>query len=277
MDYLSIDSDFGTVSQIYRESGKVTSPMGCRAYLSPWKDPETNEYVTVSRANIGAVSLNLPLIWEVAQYEHPESVKEYFFKELERNMLIIRKFLLRRYETLANTDASTNPLSFTQGGQHNGFKKWGEKIGNCVDHMTASFGITALHELTELAVGKSLKEDKSAFAKEVVQFIYDKVQEYKREDGRLFALYGTPAESLARTQSEQYRAYLDSIGEHERAKKVPEYFTNSFHLHVSEDISPFEKQDAEFDLFHMIEGGERCCPTCEQSHLKNSANSVEYP
>ena len=48
-DYLAIDSDYGTVSKIYKESGVVTSPMGCRAYLSPWKDPETGQYVTVGR------------------------------------------------------------------------------------------------------------------------------------------------------------------------------------------------------------------------------------
>lgn len=64
----------------------------------------------------------------------------------------------------------------------------------------------------------------------------------------------TPAESLCQTQANQLRASLDSIGEHTRAKAVPEYLTNSFHLHVSEDISPFEKQDGEFELFHMIEG-----------------------
>ena len=64
----------------------------------------------------------------------------------------------------------------------------------------------------------------------------------------------TPAESLAGKQAEQLREYLHSIGKHDEAYKVPTYLTNSFHCRVSEEITPFEKQDHEFELFHMIEG-----------------------
>lgn len=204
---------------------------------------------------IVAVSLHLPLIWEIAKYEHPEAIEENFYKLLDDRLQMIREFLNKRYDSLANMPCSSNPLCYTQGGLYKGHKKPDEKIGDLVNYMTASFGITALHELTECARGCSLREDKASFAKEVVKHIKDKVDQFKKEDGRLYALYGTPAESLCQTQANQLRAYLDSIGEHTRAKAVPEYLTNSFHLHVSEDISPFEKQDGEFELFHMIEGG----------------------
>ena len=70
-DYLSISSEYGTVSRLFKEEGVITSPMGCRAYLSPWKDPETGKYVTIGRCNIGAVSLNIPLMIKVAMTEHP--------------------------------------------------------------------------------------------------------------------------------------------------------------------------------------------------------------
>lgn len=78
-DYLSISSEYGTVSRLFREEGVITSPMGCRAYLSPWKDPETGKYVTIGRCNIGAVSLNIPLMIKVAMTEHPLDWREKFW------------------------------------------------------------------------------------------------------------------------------------------------------------------------------------------------------
>ena len=75
MDYLSLTSKFGTVSRLYKEQGVITSPMGCRAYLSPWKNEE-GKYVTIGRCNIGAVSLNLPLILRIVQEENPNNWKE---------------------------------------------------------------------------------------------------------------------------------------------------------------------------------------------------------
>lgn len=129
------------------------------------------------------------MIWLVAEYEHPEAVEEHFYKLLDKNLLMIRNFLKRRYDVIRNTPCSTNPLAFTQGGLYKGTKNPDEKIGDLVNYMTASFGITALNELTEYARGQSIKES-NKFAKEVVQYIYNKVQQYKKEDGYLYALYG---------------------------------------------------------------------------------------
>ena len=168
-------------------------------------------------------------MWKIAEYEHPEAVEETFYKILDENLEMTRTFLKRRYDVLRNTPCSTNPIAFTQGGLYKGTKNPDEKIGDLVNYMTASFGITALNELTEYARGQSIKES-NKFAKEVVQYIYNKVQQYKKEDGYLYALYGTPAESLAGKQAEQLREYLHSIGKHDEAYKVPTYLTNSFHL-----------------------------------------------
>ena len=226
-DFLSIDSDYGTVSEIYREHGVITSPMGCRAYLSPWQDPETGKYVTIGRCNIGAVSLNLPLLWEIARYEHPEAIESTFFELLDDRMEIVRQFLLKRYDFIANTPCSTNPLEFTQGGLYKGHKKPEDKIGDLVDYMTASFGYIGLDEVTREARGRSLFADHGEFAAKVLKHMNENIARYKAEDHKLFALYGTPAESYCSTAASQVRKYLDSIGEHERAVKVPEYFTNS--------------------------------------------------
>lgn len=239
-DYLSLNH--GKVGEIYQRTGAITSPMGCRAYLTEWHDPKNGKAITIGRCNIGAVSLNLPLIWKVAENENKN-----FFEVLSDRMEVIREFLKKRYDALKHTKACTNPMCFTQGGLHNGFLNPDDEIGDLVNYMTASFGITALNELSILATGKILKEDRS-FATVVVDFINDKIEEFKEEDGYLYALYGTPAESLCGTQARQYREYTGD-------NQFGDYFTNSFHLHVSEDITPIEKQDKEYELFHKCNGG----------------------
>lgn len=239
-DYLSLNH--GKVGEIYQRTGAITSPMGCRAYLTEWHDPKNGKAITIGRCNIGAVSLNLPLIWKVAENENKN-----FFEVLSDRMEVVREFLKKRYDALKHTKACTNPMCFTQGGLHNGFLDPEDEIGDLVNYMTASFGITALNELSILATGKILKEDRS-FATVVVDFINDKIEEFKEEDGYLYALYGTPAESLCGTQARQYREYTGD-------NQFGDYFTNSFHLHVSEDITPIEKQDKEYELFHKCNGG----------------------
>ena len=239
-DYLSLNH--GKVGEIYQRTGAITSPMGCRAYLTEWHDPKTDEAITIGRCNIGAVSLNLPLIWKVAEKEGKD-----FFDVLEDRLQVIREFLKKRYDMIRHTKACTNPMCFTQGGLHNGYLNPDDEIGDLVNYMTASFGITALNELTILATGKTLNE-KTFFAYDVLDFINDKIEEFKEEDGYLYALYGTPAESLCGTQARQYREYTGD-------NQFGDYFTNSFHLHVSEDVTPIEKQDKEYGFFHECNGG----------------------
>lgn len=242
-DYLSLNH--GKVADVYKRTGAITSPMGCRAYLTEWHDPETNEAITIGRCNIGAVSLNLPLIWAVAKKENDD-----FFAVLSNRLEVIREFFKKRYNAIKHTKACTNPMCFTQGGLYGGTLNPEDEIGDLTDYMTASFGITALNELSILATGKSIRED-SSFANEVVDFINERIEEFKEEDGYLYALYGTPAESLCGTQARQYREYTGD-------NQFGDYFTNSFHLHVSEDVTPIEKQDKEYELFHKCNGGHIC-------------------
>lgn len=238
-DYLSLNH--GKVADIYKRTGAITSPMGCRAYLTEWHDKEGNA-ITIGRCNIGAVSLNLPLIWQVSKKEDKG-----FFYVLKDRMEVIREFFKKRYDAIRHTKACTNPMCFTQGGLYGGNLKPEDEIGSLTEYMTASFGITALNELSILATGKTLKED-SKFANIVVDFINENIEEFKKEDGYLYALYGTPAESLCGTQAKQYREYTGD-------NQFGDYFTNSFHLHVSEDVTPFEKQNKEYELFHKCNGG----------------------
>ena len=229
----------------HKKEGKWISPMGCRAYLSDYRDENTKELVYTGRFNIGAISLNLPMIYMKAKEE-----KKNFYDTLDFYLQMIRELLQQRYEYLGKAEASSNPLMFVEGGAYGGNLKPSDKIKPILKSATASFGITALNELTQLHLHKSIAEDNS-FAKEVAQYIYDKVQEFKKEDGWLYALYGTPAESLCGTQVQQFRKLYGIIPN----VSDRDYFSNSFHCHVSEEITPFEKQDKEIDIFKIISGG----------------------
>lgn len=233
-DYLSLTGN-GVVSKLYKETGVITSPMGCRAFLTPWKDPETGKYVAIGRCNIGAVSLNLPLIWEISRREDRD-----FYDLVKERFDMIIDFFERRYEIIANTKASTNPLAFCEGGFYNGNKNPDDVIGDLTKYMTASIGVTALNELKEVSMDPSID-------KKILAYLNTFVEEAKRRTGHMYALYGTPAESLCQTQAKQYNAY---VGEDRY-----EYFTNSFHRHVSEDITPVQKQDLEEEDFHQVNGG----------------------
>lgn len=243
-DFLSLTGDWvnNAVAKQYLKNGQVVTPMGCRAYLSPWKDPETNQWITNGRCNIGAVSLNLPLILAYSQKNNVD-----FFNVLDVRLETIRNFFKKRYDLIRHTKACTNPMAFMQGGFYKGNLKADDEIGDLVNYMTASFGVTALNELNILATGKTLYQD-PWFAQTVLKHINDKVEKFKKEDGYLYAVYGTPAENLCGVQAKQYADYT---GDHQ----FGEYFTNSFHMHVNEPITPFEKQDAEYKMFHMCNGG----------------------
>ncbi len=249
-DWLSLrgDPEHNVVADTFIKHGAITSPMGCRAYLTPWADPDTGKYITIGRCNIGAVSLNLPVIMAVCKRDFGESWRDHFWDVLKDRMQVIREFLKKRYDIIRHTKASTNPMAFTQGGFYKGFLKPDDEIGDLVNYMTASFGITALHEATVLWTnGKGLHESKE-FANQCLDFINKLIQDYKEEDHYLYALYGTPAESLCATQAKQYK---DFTGD----PQFGEYFTNSFHLKVTEDVTPFEKQDEEYEFFHKCNGG----------------------
>lgn len=250
-DWLSLSGD-GYVAEMYKKYGRVISPMGCRAFLSPWYEKggmhpadEDDKPVFVGRFNIGAVSLHLPMILAKARQESKD-----FYEVLDYYLEMIRGIHKRTYEYLGEMKASTNPIQYCEGGFYGGHLKPHEKIKPLLKPMTASFGITALNELQELYNGKSLVED-GMFALNVLQYINDKVNQFKEEDGWLYAIYGTPAESLCGLQIEQFRKMYGIV---ENVSDRP-YVSNSFHCHVTEDISPIQKQDLEGRFWNLCNGG----------------------
>ena len=250
-DYLSLTGD-GYVPDMYKKYGRVVHPMGCRAFLSPWYErggmtpaDENDKPVFVGRFNLGVVTLHLPMILMKAKKE-----KKDFYEVLDYYMELIRNFHRRTIDYLGNLRAGGNPMCFCEGGMYGGNLKPEDKIAPVLKSCTISFGVTALNELQMLYNGKSIRED-GAFALEVMQHINSLINRYKEEDGILYAIYGTPAETLCGKQIEQFRAKYGVI----EGVSSREYTTNSFHDPVWESILPVEKQDDEYRFWNEFNGG----------------------
>ncbi|MGI6070429.1 MAG: anaerobic ribonucleoside-triphosphate reductase [Blautia sp.] len=250
-DWLSLTGE-GYVASMYKRYGAVISPMGCRAFLSPWYErggmepaDEEDRPVFVGRFNIGAISLHLPMIYAKAKQESKP-----FYDVLDYYLELIRQLHIRTYEYLGEMKASTNPLAYCEGGFYGGHLGLYDKIKPLLASATASFGITALNELQQLHNKESLVTD-GDFAVQTMVHINQKVNEFKKEDGHLYAIYGTPAENLCGVQVKQFRnkyGIVENVSDRE-------YVSNSFHCHVTEDITPIQKQDLEGRFWDLCNGG----------------------
>ena len=250
-DWLSLTGD-GYVAEMYKKYKKVVSPMGCRAFLSPWYErggmhpaDENDTPIFKGRFNLGVVSLHLPMILAKARRESKD-----FYEVLDYYLELVRGLHKRTYDYIGELHASVNPVAFCEGGFLGGHLNPDDKIKSILPPMTMSYGITALNELQRLYNGKSIRED-GQFALEVMQHINDYTNRIKEEDHILYAIYGTPAESLCGLQVEQFRKIYGII----ENVSDKEYVSNSFHCHVSEDMNPIEKQDKEGRFWNLFNGG----------------------
>ena len=250
-DWLSLTGK-GYIASMYKKYGKIISPMGCRAFLSPWYErggmhPADEKDVPVfeGRFNIGVVSLHLPMILAKSRQEGRD-----FYEVLDYYLELIRKIHIRTYAYLGEIKASTNPLAYCEGGFYGGHLGLHDKIKPLLKTATASFGITAFNELQQLYNKKSLVED-GQFALEVLEHINKKIDDFKEEDGNLYAIYATPAENLCGLQVKQFRkkyGIIENVSDRE-------YVSNGFHCHVTEDITPIQKQDLEYRFWELSNGG----------------------
>ena len=251
-DYISCTGD-GYGPSMYKKYGVTISRMGCRANLSPWFErggmfpaDEDDKPIYEGRFNLGAISLHFPMIVAKAKQENKD-----FYEVLTYYLDMCRDIHKRTFSYLSHKKAGTNPLGFCQGGFYNGnFDPEDEISEDFLRPMTMSFGITALNEASVLQTGKSIVED-NTFAIEVLKFINDYVDKYKVEDNILYAIYGTPAESLCGLQIEQFKKKYGIV----KGVSDRPYTTNSFHCGVWEDINPIQKQDIEYPMFHLCNGG----------------------
>ncbi len=250
-DWLSLTGK-GYIASMYKNYGEIISPMGCRAFLSPWYREggmypanDNDRPVFVGRFNIGVVSLHLPMIYARAKQESRP-----FFEVLDYYLNLIRQLHIRTYAYLGEMKASTNPLAYCEGGFYGGHLGLHDKIKPLLKTATASFGITALNELQRLHNQNSLVED-GEFAIETLEYINQKVSEFKEEDHHLYAIYATPAENLCGLQVKQFRkkfGIVENVSDRE-------YVSNGFHCHVTEEITPIQKQDLEYRFWELSNGG----------------------
>ena len=244
-DYVSLDEGYS--GELYKRYKLCHTPMGCRSFPTPLGGYE-NPQKTVGLFNVGVVSLNLPLI-----YMECSKKKLNFIEEVKKYTQMCIDFLDRRYEQIASMKCSSNPLGFCEGGFVGGNKNPDDLVGDIVNNMGASIGITALNELSVLRNGCELylcDEEDYRNIVEVVEAIKELVNKNCSNE-RHYSLYGTPAESLCGTQCEQFRKRFGIV---EGVSDKP-YFNNSFHMPVTADISPIEKMNLEYELFHVINGG----------------------
>lgn len=241
--------------------GNVFSPMGCRSFLSPWKD-ENGNYKFEGRFNQGVVSINLPQIAIIA-----EGDEEKFWKLLDERLELCKEALMCRHYALLGTHSDISPVHWQYGAIAR--LKKGEKIDKLLygGYSTMSLGYIGIYEMTKLMTGVSHTEQKGHdFAIKVMKHLREMTDKWKEETNIGFALYGTPAESLcykfARVDKEKFGTIKDVTDKG--------YYTNSYHVDVREKIDAFEKLSFESEFQKISSGG-----AISYIEIPNMQNNIE--
>ena len=226
--------------------GNVFSCMGCRSFLSPWKD-ENGEYKWEGRFNQGVVSINLPQIGLVAKGD-----EEKFWKLFDERLKLCYEALMCRHKALEGVVSDVSPIHWQYGAIAR--LKKGETIDKYLHngYSTLSLGYIGLYELTYLMTGESQTSGKGKeFALKVMYHMRDAAEKWKEETGLGFSLYGTPAETLC------YRFAKIDYEKFGPIKNVTDkgYYTNSYHVDVREKINAFDKFDIESEFQNISLGG----------------------
>lgn len=226
--------------------GNVFSPMGCRSFLSPWKD-ENGNYKFEGRFNQGVVSINLPQIAIIADGD-----EEKFWKLLDERLELCKEALMCRHNALVGTPSDISPIHWQYGAIAR--LKKGEKIDKLLygGYSTMSLGYIGIYEMTKLMTGVSHTDPKGhEFAIKVMNHLRETTDRWKKETNIGFALYGTPAESLcykfARIDKEKFGTIKDVTDKG--------YYTNSYHVDVREKIDAFDKLKFESEFQKISSGG----------------------
>ena len=226
--------------------GNVFSPMGCRSFLSPWKD-ENGNYKFEGRFNQGVVSINLPQCGILAKGDEKR-----FWEILEERLQLCYDALMCRHNALMGVTSDVSPVHWQYGAIAR--LESGEKIDKYLNdgYSTISLGYIGLYEVTKLVKGVSHTDPKGTeFALKIMKTLRDHCEKWKKETGLGFGLYGTPAESLcyrfSRIDKERFGTIEDVTDKG--------YYTNSYHVDVREDIDAFSKFRFESQFQQISSGG----------------------
>ena len=244
--------------------GETFPPMGCRSHLSNWKD-ENGNYKWYGRFNQGVISLNLVQVALTAEKDMNK-----FWKILDERLELCREALMVRHNLLKGTSSDISPIHWQHGGIARLEK--GEKIDSLLEngYSTLSLGYVGVYEMTQAMLGVShTTKEGEKFALEVMNHLNEKCSEWKKETGLGFGLYGTPGESLT---SRFCRIDKQKFGEIENVTDRM-YYTNSYHVHVSEEIDAFSKLKFESQFHDISLGG--CISYVEVPDMSKNLQAVE--
>ena len=243
--------------------GNVFSPMGCRSFLSPWKD-ENGNYKFEGRFNQGVVSINLPQIALAA-----EGDEEKFWKLMDERLQLCFEALMCRHNALKGVKSDVSPIHWQYGAIARLDK--GETIDKLLygGYSSISLGYIGLYEVTKLMTGETQTSPKGEeFALRVMNRLRAATDKWKEETNIGFALYGTPAESLcyrfARIDKEKYGTVKDVTDKG--------YYTNSYHVDVREHIDAFSKFAFEAQFQKISSGG--CISYVEIPNMQHNLEAM---
>lgn len=244
--------------------GETFPPMGCRSHLSNWRD-ENGNYKWYGRFNQGVVSLNLV---QVALTANKDMDK--FWEVLDERLSLCREALMVRHNLLLGTSSDISPIHWQHGGIARLEK--GEKIDSLLKdgYSTLSLGYVGIYEMTQAMLGVShTTKEGEEFALKVMNHLKGACDSWKAETGLGFGLYGTPGESLT---SRFCRIDKQKFGE---IRNVTDrmYYTNSYHVHVTEEIDAFEKLKFESQFHDISLGG--CISYVEVPDMSKNLPAVE--
>ena len=257
-DYISAKE----MRKIYE--GNVFSPMGCRSFLSPWKD-EFGNYKFEGRFNQGVVSLNLPQIGIIANGDEAR-----FWSLLENRLNLCYGALMCKHESLKGTLADESPIHWQYGAIAR--LEAGQVIDDLLmdGYSTISLGYIGLYELTKLMTGVSHVEKRGEeFAMKLMKHLNKTVDRWKKDTGIGFGLYGTPAESLC------YRFAKIDMMKYGEIEDITDkgYYTNSYHVDVREEIDAFAKLSFEAKFQPISTGG--CISYIEMPNMLHNLDALK--
>ncbi|EGQ8119742.1 anaerobic ribonucleoside-triphosphate reductase [Vibrio cholerae] len=244
--------DILNYDKVVEVTGSFKTPMGCRSFLNPYE--ENGELIHEGRNNLGVVSLNLPRIALQAKGDINK-----FYSLLDDKLKLARRALDTRINRLENVKARVAPILYMEGACGVRLKA-NDSIADIFKHGRASIslGYIGVHETIMALFGQQkhvyddvqLREE----AVKIIQHLRNAVEQWKKETGYAFSLYGTPSENLC---SRFCRIDAKQFGVVEGVTDKG-YYTNSFHLDVQKKVNPYDKIDFEMPYPEISSGGFIC-------------------
>ena len=246
------------------EEGDCYPCMGCRSFLTPYRDPKTKKPKYYGRFNQGVVTINLPDVALSAKGD-----LEKFWYILEQRLELCHRALRLRHEHLRGVKSDVAPILW-QNGAFARLKK-GETIDKLLynGYSTISLGYAGLYETVKVLINKSITDEEGMeLGKKIMQVLNDKCRDWKQVEKIDYSVYGTPIENTTEKFAKCLQRRFGTIpGITDR-----NYVTNSYHVPVFEQIDAFKKIDIEAELQKLSPGG--AISYIETPNMENNVEAI---